>query len=500
MAYLMGIDLGTTNLKVIIADSTGGVRALCSTQYEFDSPKNGYAEQDPEVWWRACCDCIRGALEKGRLCADEIRGISFSGQMHGLVTLDEKKRVVRPAILHCDTRSTEEVAFLKELLGEELIREWVRNPIYTGFLLPSLLWVRRNEPERYRNIRFVFLPKDYLRFRMTDEIDSDYSDASATLAFDIERFRWSEKILEKAGIPDELFPDCHDTVSVTGAVTGRAAEETGLKAGTPVVCGGGDQIMQGIGNGATSPAIATVNIGTSGQVCFQSDTLAVNPELNTNLFCGYKKGRWIAMGATMNAGLSLRMYRDMFEGLDYREIDRRVRTLEPGSGGLIFLPYLNGERTPHLNPNISGMLMGLNLNTDAYRIARAVMEGVAYSLMQCLEICGGIGLKPQFLVASGGGARSEPWLHILADVFDYPIRVASVAEQAGLGAVVAAGVGTGVYHSIEEGCGAVVKYREDVVMPEETNHKRYLEYYQLYKSTYAACSGVLERVTLLGKK
>ena len=500
MPFLMGIDLGTSSLKVMIVDYFGNVKAISNRPYKFDSPYNGYAEQQPEVWWDACCQSIHEALARGRLCADDIKGIGFSGQMHGLVLLDENKRVIRPAILHCDSRSSEQVKHMNETYGLDFVRKWIMNPIFTGFLLPSLLWIRDNEAENYKKIKYVCLPKDYLRFKLTDLICSDYSDASATLAFDIENTCWSERILDKVNVPLDFFPDCYDTAAVVGTVTERASKETGLKIGTPVVCGGGDQVMQGIGNGATSTDIATVNIGTSGQICFQSDSPIANLKLNTNTFCGYKKGRWITMGATMSAGLCLRIYKNLFNEADYKAIDEQVQSLEPGSGGLIYLPYLNGERTPHVNPNISGMLMGLNNRINSPKIARSVMEGVSYSLMQCIEVCSELGLKPKLLVASGGGAQSPTWLQIQADVFNLPLRVNVTQEQAELGAAIAAGVGIGVYTSIEEGCKTAVKYDENVITPNRKNHEIYQEYYQLYKDTYNACCGVLERVTLLGRK
>lgn len=500
MAYLMGIDLGTSSLKVMIIDYLGNMKALSSRQYKFGSPYNGYAEQQPEVWWDACCQSIQEALHKSGLSANEIRSVSFSGQMHGLVLLDKDKQVIRPAILHYDSRSEKQVKYINEILGLDSVKELIMNPVCTGFLLPSLLWLRDNEPVNYKKAYYVCLPKDYLRLKLTGEVASDYSDASATLAFDIKNSCWSEKILEKVNVPIGLFPNCYDIDSIAGYVIEKAAKESGLQAGTAVVYGGGDQVMQGIGNGATSTDIATVNIGTSGQVCFQSDTPIANPSLSTNSFCGYKKGRWIIMGATMSAGLSLRMYKSLFQEVDYDAINEKVKFLGAGSGGLIYLPYLNGERTPHVNPNISGMLMGINIRTDTPQIARAIMEGVTYSLMQCIEVCSELGLSPKYLVASGGGARSTSWLQIQADVYNLPLRVTMTEEQAGLGAAIAAGVGIGIYRDIEEGCQAVVKYAEDIIVPNKKNHEIYEEYYQLYKDTYNACINVLERVTELGRR
>ena len=500
MAYLMGIDLGTSSLKTIIIDEAGKVKAQSARPYQFASPFGGYAEHDPEEWWQACCSTVRGALTALGAPASEVKGVSFSGQMHGAVLLDKDFRVIRPAILHCDARSSEQVQELSAALGPEKVRELVMNPVYTGFLLPSLLWVRAHEPENYEKVKYAFLPKDYLKFKLTGEVSSDYSDASATLAFDIRKNCWSEEILRAVDVPMDIFPNCYGTDEATGTVSEAASRETGLATSTVVVAGGGDQVMQGIGNGIVKAGQASSNIGTSGQVSFQSDVPIVNPALSTNTFCGYKKGRWITMGAIMNAGLSLKWFNSLFETADYNLINEQVAKVKPGSGGVVFLPYLNGERTPHVNPNLSGVFLGVNLNTGRPQMTRAVMEGVAFALNQCIEVCGELGLEAKTMVASGGGARSAPWLQIQADVFGIPLKVADTEEQAGLGAAIAAGVGAGVYRDIEEGCAAVVKYKDFTVVPNVQNHKAYEEYYQLFKDTYAAGKDVLQRVTLMGRR
>ena len=288
MAYLMGIDLGTSSLKTIIIDEVGNVKAQSARPYQFSSPCGGYAEHDPEEWWQACCATVRDCLAACGAPASEVKGVSFSGQMHGAVLLDKDYRVIRPAILHCDARSGVQVEKLKAALGEDKVRELVMNPVYTGFLLPSLMWVRDNEPENYERVRYAFLPKDYLKFKLTGEVSSDYSDASATLAFDIRRNCWSEEILKTVDVPLEIFPRCYGTDEATGTVSPEAARETGLSVSTIVVAGGGDQVMQGIGNGITKAGQASSNIGTSGQVSFQSDVPILNPALSTNTFCGYK--------------------------------------------------------------------------------------------------------------------------------------------------------------------------------------------------------------------
>jgi xylulokinase len=496
----MGIDLGTSGLKTIVISETGEVKALSHRSYTFDSPRGGYAEHHPDAWWKACTETVREALARCGGCADDIAGVSFSGQMHGLVTLDSEYRVVRPAILHCDARSGKQVEDLRRMLGTDGIRSLMMNPVYTGFLLPSLLWVRDNEPENFEKVRHVCLPKDYLKMKMTGELSSDFSDASATLAFDIPNLAWSDEILRRVQIPASLFPACYETTQEAGRVSALAVQETGLKAGTVVAAGGGDQVMQGIGNGMVNADDATVNIGSSGQVSFQIDRPVLNPDLNTNMFCGYKRGRWILFGATMTAGLSLDWWHRNSGDIDYEALNREVERTEPGSGGLIFLPYLNGERTPHVDPNLSGAFLGLNIGTTRAHMTRAVMEGVAYSLMQCIEICGGLGFHADWLVASGGAARSKPWLKLQADIYNTPLRVSETQEQAGLGAAIAAGVGSGVYGDLEEGCRMAVHYRNEIVLPDPRSHEVYRQYYALYKDAYRCGQGVLDRLTALGRK
>jgi xylulokinase len=497
---MMGIDLGTSGLKVIIIDTDGNIKAESSQSYKFDSPYNGYAEQNAGVWWSACCTCIREALAKLDASASFIRSLSFSGQMHGIVPLDKNSKVIRNVILHCDARSGEQAAKINALFKENKIAASRFNPVYTGFLLTSLQWMKEKEPPNYNNIRYVCLPKDYLKMRLCSEICSDYSDASATLAFDIENVLWSKEIIEAVKIQEEFFPECFASYNAIGKVSKEAAAETGLSEETIVVNGGGDQIMQAIGNGAIKPGSATVNIGSSGQVCFQSDKPVYNPALSTNTFCAYEKGRWLLMGATMSAGLSLKWLSKLLNDGSFKELDNEAEKIPPGSGGLIFLPYLNGERTPHVNPDLSGMFMGLNLNTTKTHLARAVMEGVAFSLNQCLLVCGELGLRAKELIASGGGARSGVWLQMQADVFNIPLKTTVAGEQAGLGAAITAGTGAGIFSSIEEACLKLVKYNEKIYIPNPANYGIYKEYFELYKEAYSGSCETLTKITKLGRK
>ncbi|HHY16238.1 MAG TPA: xylulokinase [Firmicutes bacterium] len=499
MTLLMGIDLGTSSLKVIVIDERGNPKALNETGYRFTSPSNGFAEQDVQVWWEACRQGIGRTLEQLGSLANRVEAIGFSGQMHGAVFLDQAREQIRPAILHCDARSAKQTKLIEKTLGIDLIAELLMNPIYTGFLLPSLIWVRDNEPAKFEQIRHVMLPKDYIKMRLTGEIISDFSDASATLAFDIKNMCWAEQVLQKLDISPDILPHCSETMVPIGRVTERAAQETGLKAGTLVVNGGGDQIMQAIGNGAVEPGMATVNIGSSGQVCYQCDRPIENSKLNTNTFCSFQPGRWITMGATMSAGLSLKWFNSLFGHVNYAKLNREVKQIRPGSQGLLFLPYLLGERTPHFNPNISGVFVGLTTETTRSQMARSVMEGVAYSLKECLDVCTGLGLTATELIASGGGAQSEPWLQLQADIYNLPLKVSAFEQQAGLGAAIVAGVGLGMYASVAEGCQQVVRYKEKIYSPDADNHGVYREYYHLFKETFHAMESVLERVTQLGR-
>lgn len=497
MACLAGVDLGTSSLKVIVMDEDGTVRANFSKDYQYDSPVNGYSEQDIDVWWQACVECFRHVTQQ--VGAINIVGIGFSGQMHGAVFLDEYLCQVRPAILHLDARSSSQLRQMKELLAPAAIRSVLMNPLYSGFLIPSLLWVKENEPDNYRKIRHVLLPKDYLRYKLCGELNSDYSDASATLAFDIKRMAWADEVLDALSISRKLFPTCLATDAVAGWLTAGAAAQTGLLEGTPMVAGGGDQVMQSIGNGVIFPGQATVNVGTSAQVSFQADRAIENPALNTNTFCGYNKNNWYTMGATMSAGLSMKWLGKLL-GTGYGQLDPDAEKVLPGAGGLLFLPYLAGERTPHLNPDISGMFWGLSINTDKARMARAVMEGVAYSLRECMELCQSLGFSTDVYVASGGGTQSPLWLQIQADVYGLPLKVANVTQHAGVGAAIAAGSGIGLYQSIADGCRHVIKYKDKLYQPNQEHHDIYNRYYQLYRQAYQDAQHTLQALTILGRQ
>lgn len=496
MTCLAGVDLGTSSLKVVIMDEDGVIRADISRDYQYNSPINGYAEQDIDVWWQACVHCFRSLIQQ--VGAVKIAGIGFSGQMHGAVFLDEHLCQVRPAILHLDARSGKQIQHMQYVLGSDVVHGILMNPLYSGFLIPSLLWVKENEPGNYSKIRHVLLPKDYLRLKLSGELNSDFSDASATLAFDIRRAAWSEEVLDALNISHRIFPRCLASDAQAGRVTSEAAAQTGLLQGTPIITGGGDQVMQSIGNGVIFPGQATINVGTSAQVSIQADRPIENPALNTNTFCSYNRDHWYTMGATMSAGLSMKWLGNLL-GTQYGQLDSSAEKIAPGAGGLLFLPYLSGERTPHLNPDISGMFWGLSINTGPAQMARAVMEGVAYSLRECIELCGSLGLSSDEYVASGGGTQSPVWLQIQADVYGVPLKVTNVKHHAGVGAAIVAGSGIKMYHSIADGCRRVVRYSDNVYMPNMDNNNVYNKFYQLYRQAYSNGRQTLQELTLLGR-
>ena len=480
MARVMGIDVGTASLKVLVLDEQGRVISQSARTYQFEKPNDGWAEQDGELWYSACAEAVREVLGKLPGGAAEVKSLALSGQMHGAVLLDKNMCLLRPVILHCDTRSGAEAAALKKTFEEQGLENVLYNPVYTGFLLPSLLWVREYEPAVYQKTRYLCLPKDYLRLRLTNELFTDFSDASGTLAFDVPEFCWHEAALCALDIPASLFPPCVESAAAVGAISLQAAADTGLLPGTLVAAGGADQVIQAIGNGAVRPGQATVNIGSSGQVCFQSDKPVQGAKKAVNSFCGFTKGMWITMGATMSAGLALGWFAQNVAALDYRELDRLALAVPVGSGGALFLPYLNGERTPHLNPHLRAAFLGLGFVAGRGEMARAVIEGVAFSLRECAEICSGLGLHADEFIASGGGAQSPLWLQIQADVYGVPLKIAECPEQAAFGAAVTAAVAAGFYSSIPEAADAMVRYKPEYILPDEGRRKLYDECFSRY--------------------
>lgn len=499
MPHFLGIDVGTSSLKVIAVDEKGNIAGLASSPYSIICKKNGYAEQDPNAWWEALKKAVFMVRDQIKDKVKHIQAIGFSGQMHGAVLLDKAFQVIRPAIIHCDARTGGEVEEIRALLGAD-VEKILMNPISPGIMLPTLLWLRKNEAESLNRTQYALLPKDYLRLRVTGEIGTDYSDASATLAFDLRKGTWADDILHKLKLPKGIFPPCKNSIEIAGKVTQKAALELGIEAGIPVVFGGGDQAMQSIGSGAVVKGQATVNIGSGGQVCIQTDKPEGNIALGLNTFQGYRRERWYVMGATTNSGSSLKWLNQILGQTDYEAMNQEVAQVRPGCDGLIFLPYLSGERCPRMNADISGVFWGLSFLTDKARMTRAVMEGVAFALYSCLEACQKAGTDFDSMTAIGGGSRSGPWLQMQADIFNKKLRTTRHQEQAVFGAAIAAAVGTGAFADIPSACKEMVRYKDAVIEPRADIHALYEEYYLLYKEIYERGKDTLEAVTRLGRR
>jgi len=485
MDYLMGIDIGTSGLKTIIMSEEGQIIASAFEGYGVEHPKPRHAEQNPETWWRACAKTTREALDKSGINRDEIACIGFSGQMHSAVALDKHGDVIRPAIIWCDQRSSAQVDRLYHNISKKRFGEITLNPAFPGFTIMSLMWMKENEPRNYERVRTVLLPKDYIRYKLTGEFGTDIIDASGTMCFDPVAFKWSDEVLSAAGIDKNIFPKVSNPYSPAGKITKKASLETGLKAGTSVVTGGGDQPMQAVGNGIISTGTVSSTIGTGGQIYTPVETPIYDEKLRTHTFCSAISGKWNLIGGTLSAGLSLKWLKEsVLDCKSFAELDEGAANVPAGSNGLIFLPYLAGERTPHMDALARGMFFGLTLQHTGFSMARAVMEGVAFSLKDSLEIFGELGIKTNKIIASGGGAKSRLWKKIQADVFGREIYTSKTDEQACTGAAIMAAVGCGMYASIEEACQKIVTFDEEIIEPDMANAAKYQDAYGIYKKLY----------------
>ncbi|MED1203038.1 xylulokinase [Heyndrickxia acidicola] len=484
MNYLIGIDLGTSSVKAILMDREGNILSQAQKSYQIDVPEIGYAEQSPELWWSSTKNVLKKILEQN-IDPSRIGGIGFSGQMHGLVMVGKRGESVRPAIIWSDQRSKSQVERINRLIQEEKAAGKMLNSVSTGFAVASLLWVKENEPESYGKTDKVLLPKDYIRFRLTGKLAVEATDASSTLAFNVAERKWAECLIDTLDLKKELFPPCFEPFDIAGEVTERAARETGLPEGIPVVFGGGDQFMHAVGNGLVYPGMVSSNIGTGGQIAAMTDQPLYDSKLRTNTFCHVKPNTWNIQGSSLNSGLSLEWLKtNILKEKDFGTMEAMAAGVPPGSDGLIFLPYLTGERTPHLNPNAKGIFFGLAFGHRSEHLVRAVMEGVAFSLKDSLEIMESLGIKADKVMASGGGAKSRLWLQIQADVYNKPIYTTKTREEASLGAAITAGVGIGLYPSVEEACEKVIHTHAEIIEPIKKNSSLYAERYEVFKELY----------------
>jgi xylulokinase len=479
-----------------VIDGTGKVIASGSEEHEpFASPCPGWAEQDPRDWWRACGSAVRKALHSSKLRADEIACVGFSGQMHGAVLLDSLDEVVRSAIIWCDQRSKAQSNELEELFGRDTLIRLTCNPPLTNFTLTKLLWVRETEPRNWARIAHVMLPKDYVRFHLTGERAIDVADASGTLLLDVINRRWSKEVLSRAGIDPQLLPALYESPQVCGKVSAAGAEATGLRMGTPVVAGAGDQAAGAVGMGIARAGAVSATIGTSGVVFAATDRPALDPQGRLHTFCHAIPGRWHVMGVTQAAGLSLRWLRDRFgvatgvqanAGRDpYDVLADEASSAPAGSEGAFWLPYLMGERTPHLDPNARAALVGLTASHTRAHLIRAVMEGVAYSLKDTFTIFEEMRIPITSIRLGGGGARSPLWRQIQADVYGREVEIVAAEEGAAYGAAILGGVGAGAWNSVDEACDSVVRVTSRIA-PDEAVSKTMQRSYRTYRKIYPA--------------
>jgi xylulokinase len=482
--YFLGIDAGTSSIRSMFIDGEGTVAGITRQPIEIELPRPDYAEQSPELWWQTTRSTIRQLTAEHPQISRDVRGIAFAGQMHGLVALAEDFTVLRPAIIWADQRSNAQVDRIRQAFGESALLEAISNRLAAGTLISSLLWVKENEPEVYRRIRRILLPKDYIRYRLTGSIGVEASDASGTFAFDIRRRQWAYPLLEKLGIDASLFPAVHGSAEFAGEITPDAAAQTGLPAGIPVFYGGGDHPVQALGNGVIRAGMVLANIGTASQVSTPVDRPVVDPQHRIYTLCHVLPDRWYLMGASLNGGHSLKWLRDcILQGLDYDAMTREAEQVAPGSGGLIFLPYLLGERTPYFDPQARAIFFGLTLQHHRGHLVRAVMEGTLFALKDALGIFSSLGIETERIIASGGGARSELWLQMQADIFGKTIQRSACPEQACLGAAILAALGAGRFPSVQEAC-RLVAFDPRIFEPNGRNARIYESNYAIYKDLY----------------
>ena len=499
MDYFLGIDVSTTATKVILMEGHGDVIAVYSSTYGFQTPKPLWTEQHPDLWWEGTVKSIRRVISDSRIDPMDIKGIGMTGQMHGLVLLDESGHVLRPAILWNDQRTAAECDEIRSLVGRERLIRITGNDALTGFTAPKILWVKNHEPGIFRQVRHILLPKDYVRFKLTGAYAIDRAGGSGTILFDLKQRDWSQEVLESLSINPDWLSTTFEGSDVTGHISSEAAEATGLPAGIPVVAGGGDQAAQAVGVGAVEPGIVALTLGTSGVVFTSIDEPIIEPDGRLHAFCHAAPGKWHLMGVMLSAGGSLRWFRDAFAaGVDFTTLTEKAASIPLGSEGLIFLPYLTGERTPHPDPLARGAFVGLTLRHTLDHMTRAVLEGVGFGLRDSFILMKDTGLPSiREVRISGGGSQSPVWRQILADIFNVDLIRVNTTEGAAYGAALLAAVGVGFYPDVETACKTTIRV-SGRTRPGPVSGK-YNSIYSLYRELYPSLSQTFKSIASIPK-
>ena len=485
--WFLGMDVGTGGTRAVVVDGTGKLIAGASSEHApFRTEHPGWAEQDPEDWWRAAQEAIRRALAAAPEPREPIAAIGLTGQMHGAVLLDEAGQVLRPSLIWCDTRTQPQCDWLTEKIGYERLIELTCNPALPNFTLTKLLWVKKHEPEVFAKIKHVMCPKDYVRYRLTGEFAIDVQEASGTLMLDVTNRRWSKEVTEAAGIPESWLPTVYESVEVCARISETAAGLTGLKAGTPVVAGAGDQGAGAVGMGILSPGSVSATIGTSGVVFAATANPTKDPKGRLHTFCHAVPGLWHVMGVTQSAGLSFRYLKEtFFPGMDYDQLTLAAGRVPACSEGLVWAPYLLGERTPHLDPQVRGAFAGITTIHKAGHYTRAVLEGVAYSLKDTFSLFSELGIPVSAVRLGGGGAKGPLWRSIQAGIYGLPVELLTAEEGGAFGCAMMAGVGSGHWANLEEAAKAAIEVAERIE-PDPAEQEAYVAGYNHWRKLYPA--------------
>lgn len=494
MIYLIGIDIGTSSTKTTIIDQDGQIVTWVDEEYRINSPQPGWAEQDADTWFAAAVNTLRKAVEQRGIPADRVAAIGLSGQMHGLVCVDKAGKPLRPAIIWADHRSKAEIGELRNRIGIDRQAEWLGNPLATGFMLPSWLWLEKHEPVIAASTHWLMLPNDYIRYRLTGTYGSEPSDASSTLMFDPHTRSWSKPLLHEIGLSIDRLPPVSESSDIAGGLLPEIAAAVGLRSGTPVVFGGSDVSLQALGQGITEPGTVSCTIGTGGQLFAPVPKPVHDPQLRLHLFCHAIPECWHLEAAILSAGLSLRWLRDnLWAGQSYSALVDPAQAVEAASQGLFFLPYLAGERTPVMDPDIRASFIGLGLEHMQAHLVRAVMEGVVFALRQGMELMGSLGVSTDRLVATGGATNHPLWLQLQADIFNQPVYIAKTSQASGFGAAVLAGIGIGLYSDSRLVPFLSQQTKENPVLPDPDRVKMYNRAYRQYCRIYPAIKTISDQ-------